>query len=89
MCTLGAARPAVVTEVGGNPEIVVPGKTGMLVPRGDANAVGDALAHVLAQPKVRRNMGEAGRERALAMFSQDRMHRAWSTLYADAARTTA
>jgi glycosyltransferase involved in cell wall biosynthesis len=48
--------------------------------------VGDALAKLLADGKLRRALGEAGRARALRLFTQDRMHQAWSTVYADATR---
>lgn len=79
-------RPVVVTRVGGNPEIVDDGRTGLLVPQGDADAVGDALVALLMDPGRREAMGRAGRERALAMFTQERMHRAWVALYEDAVR---
>lgn len=80
-----ARRPAVVTAVGGNPEVVADGTTGLLVPRGDAAATGEALAALLRDPARRDAMGAAARARAREQFSQARMHAAWSTLYRDAA----
>ena len=79
-------RAAVVTAVGGNPEIVENGFTGLLVPRGDASATGDALARMLKNDAQRVAFGEAGRSRAIEHFTQDRMHRAWRKLYEDAVR---
>jgi glycosyltransferase involved in cell wall biosynthesis len=79
-----ARRAAVVTAVGGNPEIVEDGATGLLVPRGDPDATGEALAGLLADGARRQALGDAGRARALAHFTQDRMHRAWTKLYEDA-----
>jgi glycosyltransferase involved in cell wall biosynthesis len=58
----------------------------LLVPRGDANAAGEALARLLRNDAQRAAFGEAGRERALAHFTQERMHRAWARLYHDAVR---
>jgi glycosyltransferase involved in cell wall biosynthesis len=80
-----SARAAVVTEVGGNPEIVSDGQTGLLVPCGDAEAAGEAMAALLLDRERGRAFGQAARERALGMFSQERMHAAWRRLYADAA----
>ncbi len=70
-------RPAVVTDVGGNPEIVDPGVTGLLTPRGDDAAMADALQTLLGDPVRRREMGARGRRRVLARFTQQQMHRQW------------
>ena len=40
---MALARPVVATEVGGNPEIVVHGETGLLVPPGDYKALASAI----------------------------------------------
>jgi glycosyltransferase involved in cell wall biosynthesis len=44
---MAAATPMVLTNVGGNPELVRDGVEGLLVPRGDANAVGAAIKGLL------------------------------------------
>lgn len=82
-------RPVVVTDVGGNPEIVEAGRTGLLAPRGDVEAVGRALTTLLEDPARRTAFGQAGRARALALFGQARMHEAWTTLYHDCTRPRA
>lgn len=51
--------PAVVTDVGGNPELVRDGVDGMLVPRGDARRLAQVLLSLVDQPDVRRAMGTA------------------------------
>ena len=56
--------PAVVTSVGGNPEVVEDGRDGMLVPPGDPAALAGALVRVLSDPEERRRLGEAARTRA-------------------------
>jgi glycosyltransferase involved in cell wall biosynthesis len=79
-------RASVVTDVGGNPEIVERGHTGLLVPRGDHEALGLSIAELLRDPSRREKMGERGRKRVLALFTKDRMHRGWLRVLADAAR---
>ncbi|MBL8729809.1 MAG: glycosyltransferase [Planctomycetes bacterium] len=68
-----AALPQVVSDAGGNAEIVVDGQTGAVVPRGDANALANALARYLADPALGVAHGHAGRERCLAKFTADRL----------------
>jgi glycosyltransferase involved in cell wall biosynthesis len=62
------AKPVVATAVGGTPEAVVDGATGLLVPPGDSEALTAALERVLADEELRRRLGEAGRARVLEKF---------------------
>lgn len=66
---MAAGRPVVATVVGGIPEVVVPGETGLLVPPGDPGALGDAIAQLVNHPEPARLMGARGRERARDRFS--------------------
>jgi len=52
--------PVVATRVGGLPEVVREGVTGLLVPSGDTQAAADAIARLLADPQERSAMGNAG-----------------------------
>lgn len=61
--------PVVATRVGGLPEVIEDGITGLLVPPGDSVALADAIARLLGDPAQRRRMGEAGRERVVSMFT--------------------
>ena len=63
------AVPVVATHVGGVPELVEPGKTGFLVPSGDAAAFASALERLLRDPFLRKEMGAAARHRAETQFS--------------------
>ncbi|MEZ4391020.1 MAG: glycosyltransferase [Polyangiales bacterium] len=81
-------RACVVTDVGGNPEVVEREVTGLLTPRGDHAAMGDAMASLLADPARRDAMGARGRERVLDRFTQAQMHTAWLGAFADAAART-
>jgi len=83
---MAARRPAVVTAVGGNPEIVLDGVTGLLVPSGDAKALADALGAVIDAPDRGATLGEAGRRRVLENFTFGGMVRAYEALYEAARR---
>jgi len=65
--------PTVATAVNGTPEAVTEGRTGLLVPPGDARALADAMAQMAADPEMRRRMGEAAREEAARRFTVERM----------------
>jgi glycosyltransferase involved in cell wall biosynthesis len=66
-------RPVVATPVGGTPEVVVDGETGLLVPPRDPDALAAALRRLLADADLRRRMGDAGYERVRERFSADAM----------------
>jgi glycosyltransferase involved in cell wall biosynthesis len=68
-----AALPQVVSDAGGNGEIVVDGATGAVVPRGDAVALAAALARYLGDPALGVRHGAAGRDRCLRLFTADRL----------------
>lgn len=68
-----AGLPVVATNVGGVPELVEDGVTGILIPRNDPGAMTHALQRLIDNPELRRRMGEAGREKALRDFTLDRM----------------
>jgi glycosyltransferase involved in cell wall biosynthesis len=66
-----ARRPVVATRVGGIPEIVEHGVTGLLVPPADPRALASAIVAVLADPVRAHAFGEAGRVAARYRFSLD------------------
>ena len=88
---MAQGRPVVAAAVGGLTETVVDGTTGRLVPAGDPARLADALADLVRSSALREQMGEAGRERAIALFSPDRVVAAYKNLYRrlSAARETA
>jgi glycosyltransferase involved in cell wall biosynthesis len=71
----------VATAVGGIPELVVDGRTGILVPVDDAEAMAGALAKLMDDPALAASMGRAARQRAVDRHSFDRMTRAFEDLY--------
>jgi glycosyltransferase involved in cell wall biosynthesis len=78
---MAAGLPVVATRVGGTPEVVVPGETGYLLPRRDAEGMAGRVAALLDDPGERRRLGEAGRERVTRDFSAETMVRATCALY--------
>jgi len=66
-----ARLPVVSTSVAGVPEMVEPGRTGFLVPPGQPQALADALKSLARDPLLRRQMGEAGFDRASLLFSRE------------------
>lgn len=70
---MACGLPVVASRAGGLTEIVLEGKTGLLVPPGDAAALAAAVAAMAADPETARAMGAAGRRRAEAEFTLERM----------------
>jgi glycosyltransferase involved in cell wall biosynthesis len=79
---MAAGLPVVASAVGGVGELVVDGETGMLVPPADAEALAAALATIVADPALRRRLGEAGHGRAEELFDLEAFRRAHVALYA-------
>ena len=78
-------RAVVASRVGGLPELVEDGVTGLLVPPGDAAALAAALVELGADPARARALGAAGRERALAEFAAGKPAEALDRLYRELA----
>ncbi|WP_053762561.1 glycogen synthase [Streptomyces sp. AS58] len=81
---MACGTPVVASRVGGIPEVVEDGKTGVLVPVDDdfERGLARALDDVLGDPEGARSMGEAGRERAVGEFGWDAVARRTARLYA-------
>nr|WP_197973302.1 MULTISPECIES: glycogen synthase [Streptomyces] len=80
---MACGTAVVASQVGGIPEVVADGKTGLLVPMDDdfVSGLAGALDAVLADPEGARRMGEAGRERAVGEFGWDMVARRTARLY--------
>ncbi len=83
---MAAGLPVVASAVGGIPEMVVPGETGALVPRRDADALGAALAELAADGERARALGAAGHRRAGTRFGLRRMVDRYDALLRSLAR---
>ena len=78
---MSCGRPVVAARVGGNPELVEHGRTGLLYESGDDEALEAALMTYVSEPAMRGHHGAAGRERVLAGFSMDAMVERYTDLY--------
>jgi glycosyltransferase involved in cell wall biosynthesis len=81
---MACGLPVVATRVGGLPEVVVDGVTGLLVPPTDSSALSDALVAIWNDPDTRGRMGRAGRLRCHECFDVERMVSQYEALYRDA-----
>lgn len=66
---MAAARPVVGSRVGGIPEMIVDGVTGLLVPSHDPAGLADAIEGLASRPETAHAYGTAGRARAVSHFS--------------------
>jgi glycosyltransferase involved in cell wall biosynthesis len=78
---MASSKPVVATNVGGNPEIVVHGETGLLVPPTDSAALASAILSILKDKEVGLRFGKAGRKRVEEKFSLDVMLRNYENLF--------
>ncbi len=78
---MDAGKPVVATRVGGNPETVVDGQTGILVEPKDAKGLAGALERLLKNTDVRLAMGDAARRRAEEIFDIRKMFRRYEELF--------
>jgi L-malate glycosyltransferase len=81
--SMAAGVPTVATRVGGTPEAIVDGVTGLLVPPANAAALAEAIARVLKDTGLAAALGRAARRAIEERFSVDRMVDATEQLYAD------
>jgi glycosyltransferase involved in cell wall biosynthesis len=79
--SMALRKPVVVTAVGGVPEVVTDGVHGFLVPPKDPAALAGGVLRLIADPSLRRRMGEAGAEKVLEDHSTKRMVRQIEQLY--------
>ena len=75
MESMSLGKPAVVTAVGGVPDAVTHGKTGLVVPPGNPAALAAALSQLLHDPSLAKKLGEAARWRYHQRYRQELMAR--------------
>ena len=81
MEAMAAGLPVISTAVGGVPELVESGRSGILVPPRDRAALTEAMARLIAYPDERRAMGRAASARAVASFGLERMAQGYVQVY--------
>jgi len=78
---MAAGTPAVVTDVGGVPEVVRDGESGLVVPAADPDALASKIAMLLDDADLARDVGTAGQTRVRELFSVDRMVTQYRDVY--------
>jgi glycosyltransferase involved in cell wall biosynthesis len=78
---MACALPVVVTDADSLPEIVTHGRTGLVAPKSDPEALAAAMIDLLNDPQRAAKLGAAAREEAMGRFSVDRMVDDYSKLY--------
>ncbi len=78
-------KTVIATPVGGIPTLIEDGRTGFIVPVGDAAALRAAIDRALADPALRHRIGEAARARVTEYCSWDRVTEETLQVYAEAA----
>ena len=78
---MASGLPVVATRVGGIPDIVWDGHTGLLVPVDSPDQLADAIQHLISEPKIRGEMAAAGEKRAVTEFTAERYADRYLELY--------
>jgi glycosyltransferase involved in cell wall biosynthesis len=81
---MACGLPVIATDYPGVAAVVEPDATGLLVPRGDVEAVASALATLSDQPNGRQEMGARGREKAVREWSWPQLVDRMDGAYAEA-----
>jgi glycosyltransferase involved in cell wall biosynthesis len=79
--SMASALPLVGTRVGGIPDLIDEGETGLLVPPRDSQAMAKAIGDLLADADARRRMGRAGRAKVERSFTWDVIARRTLSIY--------
>ncbi len=80
---MACGLPVLATGISGNLDVILPGKTGELIPPGDPAAVGAALRRWLPDAALRQSYGAAGRERAAGEFTWESVARRYLNICAE------
>jgi len=78
---MAMARPVIATDVGGNAEAVVHGETGIIIPPDDSDSLAEAIMDLYRNPEKRLQMAQKARERAVNVFSLERMIKEHENFY--------
>jgi glycosyltransferase involved in cell wall biosynthesis len=85
---MALGRPVVATRVGGVPDVVEDGATGLLVAPGRSGELADAILRLLKAPAFAKELGEAGREKVRSEFSFERQCELLKNLYSSMCEET-
>jgi glycosyltransferase involved in cell wall biosynthesis len=78
---MACGKPAVVSDASGFREVAVDGTTAIIVPRDEHDKAAEAILHLLNNPELRKQMGDAARQRVLENYNWEKNLDAVETLY--------
>jgi glycosyltransferase involved in cell wall biosynthesis len=78
---MASGLPVIATAVGGVPEAVIDGETGILVPPNNPEALSKAMLKLTTNPTLRQQMGMNARQRAISLFDINQTVREYERLY--------
>jgi glycosyltransferase involved in cell wall biosynthesis len=78
---MATGLPVAATSVGGNTEVVIDGRTGLLVPKADPSSLAGAMLRILDEPLLAHQMGRAARMRVEEHFDIRKMVSGYEDLY--------
>jgi glycosyltransferase involved in cell wall biosynthesis len=78
---MGSGLPVIATDVGGNADLVDAGRTGIIVPPADPQALATAIGTLAQDVQKARDMGAAGRALVMERFSMESMTNAYAAVY--------
>ena len=81
MEAMARSIPVIATDVGGNPSLVLPEETGLLVPFGNLAALGTALSSIIREPEILNRLGRAARQHIHRNHSLQRTAKAYLDVY--------
>ena len=81
--SLAMMKPGISTDIGGNRELILNNKTGLLIPAKELDALADAITYMIENPEERVRMGEAGYELIQQKFTLDARISQMEKLYYD------
>ncbi|MFA4901170.1 MAG: glycosyltransferase [Desulfobaccales bacterium] len=82
---MAAGLPVIVSRVGGNPEVVTDGATGLIIPPRDAEALAQSLERFLADPAGAKELGKNARRHVEANYSLERLGKGINEIYEELA----
>ncbi len=80
-------KPVIATRVGGIPELVEDGRSGLLVPPGDPSALASGIATLLEDSELRTRLSQTGKMRVISEFSSSATARRVEVAYSKALST--
>ena len=88
MEALAEGKPVVATSVGGIPELIIHGETGLLVPPGHINSLADAIQRLADNPSWAQSLAEKGRQHVRDQFRNADSARQLAVLFRNSPRVT-